>query len=105
MIDPLRVARNFLAEEDLRDDHGPYREEEGEDLSKDEALKFLRKLYPWMEIKTESMPGGLNYSTVALGRRREIGRYSFESRKLWYKIFPGTKKPWRPRKPSTKGVS
>jgi hypothetical protein len=94
MTSPKNVISAFLRRAgEPRDTEGTPFKEDRISLSKDKALIFLKKLYPWVRITVEAMPGGLAYYGEFSPGRRMIGNYSFEREELWYKIYPGTKVP------------
>jgi hypothetical protein len=97
MTSPIVVVSSFLklATEDPVDIGGTPFKEESINISKDGALKFIKRMYHWVQITVEPMPDGLAYyGEFSIGRRM-IGNYSFKNGELWYKIYPGTKVPRR----------
>ena len=91
MVKALRVVASFVCGADEgRDPHGtPFRQESFK-TSKEDALKFIKKLYPWVSVTVEPMEGGLAYYGEFSAGRGMLGNYSFERKELWYKIYPGS---------------
>lgn len=91
------VIASFLrvSEEEGRDPHGSPFRQDSKKISKEGALDFIKKMYPWVQVTVETMPGGLAYYGEFSAGRRMLGNYSFEKGELWYKIYPGTKVPKR----------
>lgn len=92
MIYSTKIVSGFLKiSEKYYDIEGTPVDEKSKKIDKEQALRFLRRLYPWMKIKTEPMEGGLAYYAELSSGRRMIGNYSFDKNELWYKIYPGTR--------------
>lgn len=92
MIHSLKVALDFLKVSDkYHDIEGVPVDEKSLKIDRSGAIRYLKDLYPWMDIKTEPMEGGLAYYAELSSGRRMIGNYSFSKKELWYKVYPGTK--------------
>ena len=79
MISPKKIVLAFRIQADTL-------EEKSLSIKKENALPFLKKLYPKEFIFVEAMPDGLAYFKGKLGDREMIGNYSFIKKELWYKI-------------------
>ena len=54
-------------------------------ITKIDALNFVKKLYPGIEVKTEPMANGIAYYAINNGVRHLVANYSPEKKELWYR--------------------